>query len=91
MEIDIKYQGYIARQQQDIDRTRAQYSLNIPIDMDYACIHGLSNEVKQKLQDVKPENLGQASRISGVTPAAVSLLLVHLKRRRDLQQPAATG
>ena len=91
VEIDIKYQGYIARQQQDIDRTRAQYSLNIPIDMDYACIHGLSNEVKQKLQDVKPENLGQASRISGVTPAAVSLLLVHLKRRRDLQQPAATG
>ena len=91
VEIDIKYQGYIARQQQDIDRTRAQYSLNIPIDMDYACIHGLSNEVKQKLQDVKPENLGQASRISGVTPAAVSLLLVHLKRRRDLQHPAATG
>ena len=91
VEIDIKYRGYIARQQQDIDRTRAQYSLNIPVDMDYACIHGLSNEVKQKLQDVKPENLGQASRISGVTPAAVSLLLVHLKRRRDLQRPAATG
>ena len=91
VEIDIKYRGYIARQQQDIERIRAQHALNIPVDLDYLLIHGLSNEVKQKLQQVRPENLGQASRISGVTPAALSLLLVHLKRRSEFQQTAATG
>lgn len=91
VEIDIKYRGYIARQQQDIERIRAQHALKIPIELDYSLIHGLSNEVKQKLQQVRPENLGQASRISGVTPAALSLLLVHLKRRSEFQQSAATG
>jgi len=91
VEIDIKYRGYIARQQQDIERIRSQHSLKIPIDLDYSLIHGLSNEVKQKLQQIRPENLGQASRISGVTPAALSLLLVHLKRQREFQQTAANG
>ena len=82
VEIDHKYQGYISRQQEEIERVRSQHDLELPDDLDYDKIAGLSNEVTQKLIQVKPETLGQASRISGVTPAAVSLLLIHIKKRR---------
>ncbi len=82
VEIDHKYQGYISRQQEEIERVQAQHDLELPEDLDYANIAGLSNEVTQKLLQVKPETLGQASRISGVTPAAISLLLIHIKKRR---------
>lgn len=80
VEIDSKYQGYIARQQEEIERIQAQQAYPLPADLDYGEIQGLSNEVVQKLSDVRPATLGQASRISGVTPAAVSLLLIHLKK-----------
>ena len=80
VEIDCKYQGYIARQRQEIERIRAQESRPLATDLDYREIKGLSNEVVQKLSEVRPATLGQASRIPGVTPAAVSLLLVHLKK-----------
>jgi len=85
VEIACKYQGYITRQQDEIDRVRAQQDFPLPVDLDYAGIHGLSNEVVQKLNQVKPATLGQAGRISGVTPAAVSLLLVHLKKQGKTQ------
>ena len=82
VEIDCKYEGYIARQQQEIDRIKVQHDLGIPVDLDFKGIAGLSIEVRQKLGEVRPETIGQASRISGVTPAAVSLLLVHLKKMK---------
>ena len=80
VEIQAKYHGYIQRQQEEVSR-KAQYENTLlPKDIDYRVVKGLSNEVQQKLNQHKPETIGQASRISGVTPAAVSLLLVHLKR-----------
>ncbi|MFT7139178.1 MAG: tRNA uridine 5-carboxymethylaminomethyl modification enzyme [Sulfitobacter sp.] len=84
IEIDLKYEGYIVRQQEEIDRMLTQHEVPIPIDMDYSLIQGISNEVRQKLADVRPESIGQAGRISGVTPAAVSLLLIYLKKTRQL-------
>jgi tRNA uridine 5-carboxymethylaminomethyl modification enzyme len=80
IEIDVKYEGYIRRQQMEIERLRDQAEFQIPADTRYDSIGGLSNEVKQKLQQVRPGTIGQAGRISGVTPAAVSLLLIHLKK-----------
>tara|TARA_E500000331_G_scaffold297785_1_gene297253 strand:+ start:6691 stop:8568 length:1878 start_codon:yes stop_codon:yes gene_type:complete len=82
VEIDCKYAGYISRQQQEIDRVRSQHGLGIPKDIDYSGVAGLSNEVSQKLHEVRPETIGQAARISGVTPAAVSLLLIYLKKHK---------
>ncbi len=82
IEIDCKYEGYIARQQGEIDRVQAQHNLAIPDDIDYLAIHGLSNEVSQKLQQVRPATIGQAGRISGITPAAISLLLIYLKKQQ---------
>jgi len=82
VEIDVKYAGYIVRQQQEIDRVKSQQDLNIPSDLDYVTVSGLSNEVSQKLCEVRPETIGQAARISGVTPAAVSLLLIYLKKHK---------
>ena len=81
VEIDVKYRGYIARQRSEIEKTVANETLRIPADIDYEAVPGLSFEVRQKLKAGSPETIGQASRISGVTPAAVSLLLVHLKRK----------
>lgn len=81
VEIDIKYEGYISRQKGEIERTLNNESLKIPETLNYQDVLGLSFEVRQKLAAVKPETIGQASRISGVTPAAISLLLVHLKRK----------
>lgn len=80
VEIQIKYDGYIARQHDEIER-RAQYEATpLPRDLDYNLVRGLSKEVQQRLDQHRPETIGQASRISGLTPAAISLLLVHLKR-----------
>ena len=81
VEIQAKYQGYVARQREEIERHEHFESMALPRDLDYGQVRGLSIEVRQKLSQHRPETLGQASRISGVTPAAISLLLVHLKRR----------
>ncbi|KJJ96491.1 tRNA uridine 5-carboxymethylaminomethyl modification protein [Burkholderiaceae bacterium 26] len=80
VEIGIKYHGYIARQADEVERLGANENTRLPANFDYSQVRGLSIEVQQKLAKHKPETIGQASRISGVTPAAVSLLLVHLKK-----------
>jgi len=82
VEIAAKYAGYIDRQSLEIARQRAQEDARLPRDLDYDAIRGLSKEVRQKLAQARPETVGQASRVQGVTPAAISLLLVHLKRRQ---------
>ncbi|MEA5674724.1 tRNA uridine-5-carboxymethylaminomethyl(34) synthesis enzyme MnmG [Pseudomonas sp. MH2] len=91
VEIKTKYAGYIDRQQDEIARLRASEDTRLPVDIDYAGISGLSKEIQSKLGQTRPETLGQASRIPGVTPAAISLLLIHLKKRgagRELEQSA---
>jgi tRNA uridine 5-carboxymethylaminomethyl modification enzyme len=80
VEIQIKYHGYIERQQDEISRQEQFETMRLPVDLDYRSVRGLSIEVQQKLNKQRPETLGQAARISGTTPAAISLLLVHLKR-----------
>jgi tRNA uridine 5-carboxymethylaminomethyl modification enzyme len=80
VEIAVKYAGYIARQEEEVSRHEAHETTRIPADIDYDAVRGLSIEVRQKLRHQRPETVGQASRVSGVTPAAISLLLVHLKR-----------
>ncbi len=80
VEIQVKYAGYIARQANEISRQDHNENLKLPADLDYMDVKALSIEVRQKLNKHRPETLGQASRISGVTPAALSLLLVHLKK-----------
>ena len=80
VEVQIKYDGYIARQHGEVLRREQYEATALPLDLDYRVVRGLSKEVQQKLNLHKPETLGQASRISGLTPAAISLLLVHLKR-----------
>jgi tRNA uridine 5-carboxymethylaminomethyl modification enzyme len=89
VEIQSKYAGYIVRQQAEISRQEHNEHLDLPLDMDYTEVRGLSKEVQQKLNQHKPQTLGQASRISGITPAAASLLLVHLKKRRAAPAQAA--
>ena len=89
VEIQAKYQGYIVRQQEEVARHEHYESLAIPKDLDYRQVKGLSAEVQQKLDQYRPETIGQASRISGVTPAAISLLLVHLKRGLPRERTAA--
>lgn len=89
LEIDIKYAGYIDRQKEEIERLRRFENTRLPVDFDYAVVEGLSNEVKQKLATTRPESLAQASRIPGVTPAAVSLLLIYLKKRGLLDRKSA--
>ncbi|MDF1653892.1 MAG: tRNA uridine-5-carboxymethylaminomethyl(34) synthesis enzyme MnmG [Coxiellaceae bacterium] len=81
VEIQAKYAGYVARQQKDIERQQQSDSQALPEDLDYNDVYGLSNEVRQKLQNVKPTTIGQAGRIPGMTPAAISLLLLHLKKQ----------
>ncbi len=82
VEIEARYSGYVSRQQQEIERTRNNEQTVLPHDLDYGCVRGLSNEIRQKLDMTRPETLGQAGRISGMTPAAISLLLVHIKKRK---------
>ena len=81
LEIAARYSGYVERQRHEIERAERQASTCLPSELDYADVGGLSNEVREKLARIRPESIGQASRISGMTPAAISLLLVHLKKR----------
>ncbi len=81
VEVRARYTGYIERAQEEIERARRNEETPLPADLDYAGLAGLSHEVRQKLAQVRPATLGQAARLPGVTPAAVSILLVHLKRR----------
>jgi tRNA uridine 5-carboxymethylaminomethyl modification enzyme len=81
VEVRAKYAGYIERQQDEIERQRRNEETLLPVDLDYAAIAGLSTEVRQKLAAIRPVTVGQAGRIPGVTPAAISILLVHLKKR----------
>jgi tRNA uridine 5-carboxymethylaminomethyl modification enzyme len=84
IEIAAKYSGYIERQKDEVERAAYYENLKLPADFDYMQVPALSIEVRQKLNKHRPETLGLASRISGVTPAAISLLLVHLKKSRSL-------
>ncbi len=81
VEIGVRYAGYIERQREEVARSRRQEETPLPANFDFNAVRGLSNEVRQKLTQVRPQTLGQAARIPGVTPAAISLLLVHLKKR----------
>ncbi|APC09755.1 MULTISPECIES: tRNA uridine-5-carboxymethylaminomethyl(34) synthesis enzyme MnmG [Providencia] len=88
VEIQVKYEGYIARQKEEIERQLRNENTILPIDLDYKQVKGLSNEVMAKLNDHKPTSIGQASRISGITPAAISILLVWLKKQGMLRRSA---
>ncbi|ODQ07725.1 MULTISPECIES: tRNA uridine-5-carboxymethylaminomethyl(34) synthesis enzyme MnmG [Enterobacterales] len=89
VEIQVKYEGYISRQQEEIEKQLRNENAALPIDLDYKQVSGLSNEVIAKLNDHKPTSIGQASRISGVTPAAISILLVWLKKQGLLRRSAS--
>ena len=91
VEIAAKYQGYIDRQNAEVDKQRGQETLKLPLDLDYSRLTGLSMEVRQRLQAARPETLGQAARLQGVTPAAISVLLVYAKRgfKPDEQKKSA--
>jgi tRNA uridine 5-carboxymethylaminomethyl modification enzyme len=91
LQVDVlaKYTGYIDRQQVEIERQRRHEELRLPDDLDYALVRGLSTEVRQRLREVRPATLGQAGRVPGVTPAAISLLLVHLKRHSGIRSQLA--
>ncbi len=91
IEIGVKYAGYIDRQTEEIERLRRFEHTSLPLDFDYQTVEGLSNEIKQKLSSARPETLAQASRIPGVTPAAVSLLLIYLKKRGLLDRSSKTA
>ena len=91
LEIEAKYAGYVERQDDEVARNRAREALPIPDGFDYAAVRGLSAEVSEKLARHRPATIGQAGRVSGVTPAAVSLLLVHLKRRGEEGRPDEEG
>ena len=86
-EIQVKYQGYITRQMEQVERFRKMERVQIPSDFQYHTIPGLSREVQEKLSTIRPLSLGQASRISGITPAAVAVLMVYVKRHG--QNPAS--
>jgi tRNA uridine 5-carboxymethylaminomethyl modification enzyme len=88
VDVEAKYSGYIERQHDEIERQRRHEDTRLPDDLDYSQVRGLSNEVRQRLVEHRPATLGLASRIPGVTPAAVSLLLIHLKRRERGAGPA---
>jgi len=81
VDVQAKYSGYIERQSEEIDRQRRHEETRLPVELDYALVRGLSHEVRQRLTEHRPATIGMASRIPGVTPAAISLLLIHLKRR----------
>ncbi len=81
VDVQAKYSGYIDRQREEIERLRRSEDTRLPEDLDYAAVRGLSSEVRQRLLQHRPATLGHAARVPGVTPAAISLLLIHLKRR----------
>jgi tRNA uridine 5-carboxymethylaminomethyl modification enzyme len=84
----VKYSGYVAKQQEEVEKQAAQESQSIPADIDYDAITSMSIEVRHRLKASRPETVGQAGRISGVTPAAISLLLIHLKRMQYRKKAA---
>lgn len=88
VEVQVKYEGYIARQLEEISRQQRNENTVLPADLDYRNVNGLSNEVIAKLNDHKPSSIGQASRISGITPAAISILLIYLKKQGLLRKSA---
>ena len=88
VEVQVKYAGYITRQQHDVEKQAGHENQRIPADIDYDSVTSLSFEVRQKFKTHRPETVGQAARISGVTPAAISLLLIHLKRRQHARRAA---
>jgi tRNA uridine 5-carboxymethylaminomethyl modification enzyme len=88
VEIQAKYAGYLDRQHAEIVRQQRQQDQPLPLDFDYTMVRGLSNEACEKLQVVRPETIGQAARIPGITPAAVSLLLVHIKKFKTARKSA---
>jgi tRNA uridine 5-carboxymethylaminomethyl modification enzyme len=87
VDVQAKYTGYIDRQHDEIERQRRSEETRLPDALDYADVRGLSHEVRQKLAQQRPTTLGQAARIPGLTPAAISILLLHLKRRHETQSP----
>ena len=89
IEIQAKYSGYIDRQREEIERLRRHENTALAADFDYASVAGLSNEVRLKLSTARPETLAQAARVPGVTPAAISLLLIHLRKRGSLERRMA--
>ena len=84
--IQVKYEGYLVRQEEQVRRFEKSENLGIPPHMDFTGLAGLSNEIKEKLKTIRPHSLGQASRISGMTPAALAILQVHLKKRQEAQK-----
>jgi tRNA uridine 5-carboxymethylaminomethyl modification enzyme len=89
VEIHIKYRGYIERQDEDVRKLRRQENTPLPADFDYQAMQGLSNELKQKLSAARPDSIARASRIPGMTPAAISLLLIYLKKYQIVQKQSA--
>ena len=89
VEIQAKYAGYIERQHNEIARSQRHAEQRLPQNIDYQAVKNLSSEVRQKLAEVRPATIGQAARIPGVTPAAISLLLIHLKKHAALEQKSA--
>jgi tRNA uridine 5-carboxymethylaminomethyl modification enzyme len=89
VEIQVKYEGYIHRQQEEIEKSLRHENTKLPLDLDYSKVKGLSNEVVLKLTNAKPETVGIASRISGITPAAISIILVYLKKNGLLKKGEA--
>ena len=85
VETRIKYEGYVERQERQVEKTKRMETVRLPEEMDYGAVHGLTNEVREKLGRIRPISLGQASRISGVTPAAIMAIQVHLKAIRGLR------
>ena len=81
-EVEIKYAGYIDRQMEMVERFRKIESVSLPEDLDYSDVKGLSREVREKLSTIKPKSLGQASRVAGITPAAISLLSIYLRKKK---------
>jgi tRNA uridine 5-carboxymethylaminomethyl modification enzyme len=88
LEIEARYAGYIERQGREIERSLGAAATDLPADIDYQAVQGLSNELREKLARIRPATIGQAGRISGITPAAISLLLVHLKKHRETRRSA---
>ena len=88
IEMEVKYEGYIKRQKEEVGKLQKFENMKIPETFEYGGIPGLSNEIVQKLSRIKPESVGQASRVSGITPAAISVLLVHIRKMRGLEQEA---
>ena len=80
VEIQVKYEGYIERQQQMVEKFKRMEQKHLPQDLNYSAVPSLSTEVRQKLNDIRPASFGQASRISGITPAALSILMIYMKK-----------